>query len=177
MECEWMLQPEAHPMDTMRISWIHSGLLFDAHHLLACVMIWLFFKKMHFLPEFSCSELSAYACVDLWTMCAVPGICSASRPLCARAHRASGSLPVCCKEVWKILLPEPSGFPYWGWESYQGLPGWQSDNISPHTELKQLQWGWRTSEDQWKRKTEITAHRWQMVEVWLEIGLLRNILS
>lgn len=98
-------------------------------------------------------------------------------PLCARAHRASGSLLVCCKEVWKILLPEPSGFPYWGWESYQGLPGWQSDNISPHTELKQLQWGWRTSEDQWKRKTEITAHRWQMVEVWLEIGLLRNILS
>lgn len=146
--------------------------------LIAWHVWWCGFKKrcdscLDF-PAVSILQMPMFICVQRvpCLACAVP-----PAPLCAHAHRASGSLPACHKEVWKILLSEPSGSSYQGWESYQALLGWQGDKINPHKEMKQLQWGGSISEDQWKRKTEIVAHGWQMVEVWVEIGLSRNILS
>lgn len=160
-------------------------LAFPAYLLDFCSMLkiywhvwWFGFKKRCIscldFPAVSFLHMPMFICVQC-VLCLASALLPA--PLCARAHRASGSLPAYYKEVWKILRSEPSDLPFWGWEGYQAPLSWQSDKINPHKEIKQLQWGRRSSEDQWKRKTGITAPGWQMVEVWLEIGLSRNILS
>lgn len=143
---------------------------------LSRVMAWLS-KEMHFLLWLSFSELWLHMPMFICVRC-VLCLASALLPALHVPVPPVGHLGICAVTRWfgKILLSEPSDLSYQGPESYQVLLSWQRDKINPSKEITaavgvESFWGPVIEEDK-----EIKVHGWQMVEVWLEIWLSRNIL-
>lgn len=153
------------------------GLLFNANNLLACVMIWLS-KEMHFLLGFFCPELwfhmLMFVCDDVccaWHLLCFPPLCVPVPMGCLgvcwhviNRFRKFSSLSFLLFLLGLRKLPSIAKLAEW--------QNWLSERDRTAAVGMESFWGPMKEEDK-----EIMAHGWQMVEVWLEIGLSRNILS